>query len=255
MLRKREQVENLKKQWELNQLKQQVAQMAAPRGFLAAIRRQQAAGRPAIIAEIKRASPSKGIIRADFDPIQIAQMYQKSGATCLSVLTDTDFFQGSNEDLKTARANCSLPVLRKDFMIDSYQIYESRLIGADCILLIVAALNDQELKELSELAASLSLDVLVEVHTANELQRALRLNLPLIGINNRDLRTFKTDLHNTINLLPAIPKDKIIVTESGISQRADIEFMQANDVHTFLIGESLLREEDPGKKLRELIGI
>lgn len=253
--RKREQVAYLQQQTALEILKQQIPQAPARREFVAAIQRQQLTGRPAIIAEIKRASPSKGVIRADFNPAAIAHFYQTAGATCLSVLTDTDFFQGSNDDLKVARDNCSLPVLRKDFIVDPYQIYESRLIGADCILLIVAALNDQELKQFAELAAHLNLDVLVEVHTADELQRALLLNLPLIGINNRDLRTFKTDLQNTINLLPLIPKDKIVVTESGVFQRADIEFMQTQGVNTFLIGESLLREQDPGKKLSELMGI
>lgn len=251
---KREQVACLKNKVSLPALKQQAETMPSPRGFTAAIQQQHALRRPAVIAEIKRASPSKGIIRSDFNPAAFAKNYQTAGATCLSVLTETDFFQGSDEDLKVARVNCILPVLRKDFIIDPYQIYESRVLGADCILLIAAALNDQELKEFSELAFSLQLDVLAEVHTAAELQRVLQLNLPLIGINNRDLHTFKTDLYNTINLLPLIPKDKIVVTESGISQRVDIDLMQSQGVNTFLIGESLMREKDPGEKLAELLG-
>ncbi len=226
--------------------------LARPRGFVAAVEARIGAGEAAVIAEIKKASPSKGVIRADFSPADIARSYEQGGAACLSVLTDVDFFQGADSYLKEARAACSLPVLRKDFMIDPYQLYEARAMGADCILLIVACLEDARLRELSELAAGLGLDQLVEVHDMAELERALRLESRLIGINNRDLRTFETRLQTTIELLAQIPEDRIVVTESGIHSRQDVALMRRNGVHGFLVGESFMRAEEPGRKLREL---
>ena len=209
-------------------------------------------GCPAVIAEIKKASPSKGIIREDFNPAEIAASYAQGGATCLSVLTDMEFFQGADEYLALARQSCEIPVLRKDFMIDPYQVYESRVIGADCILLIVAALGDATLLELSQLAHHLNMDVLVEVHDKEELERALRLNCRLIGINNRNLRTFETKLETTIELLAGIPEDRIVVTESAIHTRQDIELMLDNGVNAFLVGEAFMRAAQPGEKLAEL---
>lgn len=229
------------------------AQAAAPvRGFVKRIRDTLQAGKPAVIAEIKKASPSKGVLRKDFDPAAIAQSYEKGGATCLSVLTDIDFFQGSDAYLQQAREACSLPVLRKDFIIDPYQVHESRAIGADCILLIVACLDAAQLRDLSQLATDLALDVLVEVHDAGELERALKLELPLIGINNRNLRTFETRLATTLELLPLIPADRIVVTESGIHTPADVTLMREHDVHAFLVGEAFMTAAEPGEKLREL---
>ena len=222
------------------------------RDFVGAIRGRVAAGRAATIAEIKKASPSKGVIRENFDPAQIAQSYEKGGAACLSVLTDVEYFQGDDRYLKLARDACQLPVLRKEFIIDPYQVYESRLIGGDCILLLVAALDDQRLEEFTGLAHSLNMAVLVEVHDAEELARALQLNTTLIGINNRNLRTFETSLETTTSLLADIPADRIVVTESGIHQRADVESMLAHDVRTFLIGEAFMRAQQPGDKLAEL---
>jgi indole-3-glycerol phosphate synthase len=229
------------------------ARAASPvRGFVDRIRSTIQAGRPAVIAEIKKASPSKGVLREDFDPAAIARSYEKGGATCLSVLTDIDFFQGSDLYLQQARAACSLPVLRKDFMIDPYQVYEARAIGADCILLIVACLEDAQMQELAQAAGELDLDVLVEVHDADELDRALKLDLPLIGINNRNLRTFETRLETTLELLPQIPADRIVVTESGIHTPADVKLMREHKVNAFLVGEAFMKAEDPGEKLREL---
>jgi len=225
---------------------------SAVRGFEAAIEDSLKAGKPAVIAEIKKASPSKGVLREDFHPAEIAQSYERSGATCLSVLTDAEFFQGSEAYLKEARSACSLPVLRKDFIIDTYQVYEARTIGADCILLIVAALGDDELSELADLAGQLGMDVLVEVHNEHELQRALQLNARLIGINNRNLRTFETSLQTTLSLLATIPGDRIVVTESGILEPADVQLMQQNGVNVFLVGEAFMRSADPGAKLKEL---
>jgi indole-3-glycerol phosphate synthase len=207
---------------------------------------------PAIIAEIKKASPSQGVIRDPFDPAQIARSYQSGGATCLSVLTDHDFFQGSEAYLAQAKQACNLPVLRKDFMIDPYQVFEARAIGADCILLIVAALDDAVLGELAQLATQLKLDVLVEVHDAAELQRALQLPLPLIGINNRNLRTFETSLDTTLQLLADIPEDRIVVTESAIHSREDVATMREHGVNAFLVGEAFMRAAEPGEKLQEL---
>jgi indole-3-glycerol phosphate synthase len=222
------------------------------RGFVAQIARTIEAGQSAVIAEIKKASPSKGVMRENFQPAEIAVSYERGGACCLSVLTDIDFFQGSDAYLQQARQACSLPVLRKDFIIDPYQIYEARAIGADCILLIVAVLGDAQLNELVNLALHLGMDVLVEVHDAAELERALPLNLPLIGINNRNLRTFETTLETTLSLLPQIPQDRIVVTESGIHTPADVARMRAHHVNAFLVGEAFMKAEAPGERLREL---
>ncbi len=222
------------------------------RGFVDRIVQTIRAGQPAVIAEIKKASPSKGVMREHFVPAEIAVSYEQGGACCLSVLTDIDFFQGSDAYLQQARQACSLPVLRKDFIIDPYQVYEARAIGADCILLIVAVLGDAQLKELANLASSLGMDVLVEVHDAEELARALPLNLPLMGINNRDLRTFETTLETTLSLLPQIPTDRIVVTESGIHTPADVARMRAYHVNAFLVGEAFMKAEQPGEKLHEL---
>jgi indole-3-glycerol phosphate synthase len=222
------------------------------RGFVDRIVQTIQAGQPAVIAEIKKASPSKGVMREHFLPAEIAVSYEQGGACCLSVLTDIDFFQGSDAYLQQARQACSLPVLRKDFIIDPYQVYEARAIGADCILLIVAALGDAQLKELANLASNLGMDVLVEVHDAEELARALPLSLPLIGINNRNLRTFETTLETTLSLLTQIPEDRIVVTESGIHTPADVARMRAHHVNAFLVGEAFMKAEEPGKKLHEL---
>ncbi len=222
------------------------------RGFSAALRARLERGEAAVIAEIKQASPSKGLLRAAFDPAAIAASYAAGGAACLSVLTDRDFFQGSEQHLVDARAACALPVLRKDFIVDPYQLYEARAIGADCVLLIVAALDDRALGELAERASALGMDVLVEVHDRAELERALALPTPLIGINNRDLRSFETRLEITLDLLAAIPDERLVVTESGIRDRADVERMRAAGVHAFLVGESFMRAADPGEKLREM---
>ncbi len=226
----------------------------APRDFVAALEAKIAAGRPAVIAEVKKASPSKGVLREDFDPAHIARSYATHGAACLSVLTDAQFFRGHLDDLKQARQASGLPVLRKDFMIDPYQVYEARAIGADCILLIVAALDDEQMRELESIALSLNMAVLVEVHDAAELERGLRLQTPLLGINNRNLRTFETRLETTLELLPRIPAGKRVVTESGISARADVKRMRAANVHAFLVGEAFMRDDDPGQALSRLFG-
>ncbi|HEC74755.1 MAG TPA: indole-3-glycerol phosphate synthase TrpC [Methylophaga aminisulfidivorans] len=232
---------------------QQLAENADPvRGFVDAMSRKLANNEPAIIAEVKKASPSKGLLRENFVPAEIAHSYEQGGAACLSVLTDRDFFQGHEEFLQQARRACQLPVIRKDFIIDPYQVFEARAIGADCILLIVSALDDNQLEQLSQLAIRLGMDVLVEVHDLEELERALVLNLPMIGINNRDLRTFDTSLETTLSMLNRIPEGHIIVTESGIHTREDVILMLENNVSSFLIGELFMRAEDPGKALAEL---
>lgn len=222
------------------------------RGFAAALETAIESGRAGVIAEIKKASPSKGIIREDFDPAAIAGSYAAGGAACLSVLTDIKFFQGSHNYLRQARAACSLPVLRKDFVVDSYQVMEARAMGADCVLLIVAALKPAQLRDLEALAIDLGMDVLVEVHDAAELDVALEMKSPLLGINNRNLRTFETSLQNTIDLLPRIPQGKLVVTESGIATREDVQRMRSHNVNAFLIGETFMRAADPGQELARL---
>lgn len=223
-----------------------------PRDFVGAIRAKLAAGRSAVIAEIKKASPSKGVIRADFRPAEIAASYEQGGAACLSVLTDREFFQGAPEYLREARAACNLPVLRKDFMIDPYQVYEARAMGADCILLIVAALSLAQMQELEAVAMDLGMAVLVESHDAAELDLALQLKTPLMGINNRNLRTFETHLETTLDLLPRIGGDRIVVTESGILAPADVARMREQAVNAFLVGEAFMRAPDPGSELARL---
>jgi indole-3-glycerol phosphate synthase len=227
----------------------------APRDFAGAIRARIEAGRPAVIAEIKRASPSKGLLRTNFDPAAIARSYEAGGAACLSVLTDWEFFQGAPEHLAQARSACGLPVLRKDFVIDPYQVYESRALGADCILLIAAALAPREMQSLEALARSLGMAVLVEVHDAAELEAALELATPLIGINNRNLRSFETALATTLDLLPRIPKARTVITESGILAPADVALMRENGVSAFLVGEAFMRAAQPGAALRDLFGL
>ena len=227
------------------------------RDFVAAIRACHGAGRPAVIAEIKKASPSKGVIRADFHPADIARSYERAGAACLSVLTDRQFFQGAPEYLQAARGACSLPVLRKDFLVDSYQVFEARAMGADAILLIAACLDSAQMRDMEQTAFALGMAVLVEVHDADELERALQLHTPLIGINNRNLRTFEVSLQTTLDLLPRIvsgPGGRIVVTESGILQPQDVALMRSHDVHTFLVGEAFMRAPDPGLELQALFG-
>ena len=223
-----------------------------PRGFIRSIEQKIAMGNAGVITEIKKASPSKGVLRENFIPAQIAQSYEKHGAACLSVLTDIDYFQGCNDYLQQARSACSIPVLRKDFTIDPYQVYEARAIGADAILLIVACLELNQMKELEACAHELGLDVLVEVHNGAELEQALELKTPLLGINNRNLKTFEVTLQTTLSLLSAVPKNKTLVTESGILTRADVQLMRENAVNAFLVGEAFMRSADPGAALSEL---
>jgi indole-3-glycerol phosphate synthase len=236
-------------------VEQQANTAAPPRDFVAALRRKVTAGQCAVIAEIKKASPSKGVLREHFEPALIAKSYEQHGAACLSVLTDQQFFQGNIGHMQAARAACALPVLRKDFMIDPYQIYEARAAGADCILLIVAALDLPRLRELESVAHSLGLAVLVEVHDGDELEIALKLNTPLIGINNRNLRTFETRLGTTLNLLEHVPADRLVVTESGILKRDDVQLMRSRKVNCFLVGEAFMRATEPGAELERLFGV
>lgn len=224
------------------------------RDFESAMRQRIQAGRSAVIAEIKKASPSKGVIRQDFEPADIAQSYAEHGAACLSVLTDQQFFQGQADFLKQARASCQLPVLRKDFIVDPYQIYESRAMGADAILLIAACLDDAQMRDFEAIARSLFMAVLIEVHDAAELNRALALQTPLLGINNRNLRDFAVSLDTTLGLLPQVPGDRLLITESGIHQRQDVQRLQAAGVHGFLVGEAFMRAPDPGVALAQLFG-
>ena len=249
---KSQEVDARKKKLSEADIKAKLGDCPAARGFELAIQKTISQGRPAVIAEIKKASPSKGVIRKDFHPAEIAKSYEQAGAACLSVLTDVEFFQGADDHLREARTACNLPVLRKDFMIDSYQIYESRMIGADCILLIVAALPDSKLQELAALATELHMDVLVEVHDREELERGMMLRLPLIGINNRNLRTFETDINTTIGLLPDVFPDRTVVTESGILTGDDVRLMRKHNVNCFLIGETFMSAPDPGEKLKTL---
>ncbi|MGM0521051.1 MAG: indole-3-glycerol phosphate synthase TrpC [Pseudomonadota bacterium] len=225
---------------------------SAPRGFIRALNKCIERGDAAVIAEVKKASPSKGVIREDFDPAEIATSYAEGGAACLSVLTDADFFQGHEDYLIAARDACDLPVIRKDFITHGYQVTEARAIGADCILLIVAALDDATLKDLNQQASALGMDVLVEVHNAEELERALALDIKLVGINNRNLHTFDTSLNTTLDLLPLIPDDVTVITESGIHTRDDIELMRDHNINGFLVGEAFMREDNPGLALKRL---
>lgn len=252
LARKAEEVAERSASMPLAELRARTADASPVRPFAAALESDIAAGRAGVIAEVKRASPSKGLIRADFDPAAIARSYAAGGASCLSVLTDRDFFQGSEDFLAAARGACELPVLRKDFTVDPYQVYEARAIGADCILLIVAALDDARLAELLGLAHELGMDALVEVHDAAELERALALPARLIGINNRDLRTFETRLETTLGLLAEIPAGRRVVTESGIHTRQDVARLRAAGVQAFLIGEAFMRAPDPGTALTAL---
>lgn len=235
-------------------LREEAQARSESRGFAAALRRAVSAERPAVIAEVKKASPSKGVLREQFMPADIAASYARHGATCLSVLTDERFFQGSSGYLRQARAACDLPVLRKDFIVDEYQVLEARAMDADCILLIVACLDDAELRDFEVCAAALGMDVLVEVHDGAELDRALALKTPLLGINNRNLRSFEVSLDTTLALLPRVPDGRLVITESGILSRADVQRMRNADVNAFLVGEAFMRAEDPGAALASLFG-
>ena len=250
--RKREEVHERRATTPLAELRAVAADEPPARGFVEAIERKIALGQAAVIAEIKKASPSKGLIREDFDPVLLAQSYERGGAACLSVLTDVDFFQGCDEYLRQARNTSKLPVLREDFTIDEYQIVEARALGADCVLLIVAALEPAQLRDLHGVARDNGLDVLVEVHDRNELELALSLDTRLIGINNRDLHTFDTTLETTFSLLEAIPPQRIVVTESGINTIDDVMAMRGHNVNAFLVGEAFMRAEDPGRRLMEM---
>lgn len=233
-------------------LREQIAESGSPRGFTRALQETVANGKCAVIAEVKKASPSKGVIREHFDPIAIASSYEKAGATCLSVLTDERYFQGSDDHLRAIREVVALPLLRKEFIVDEYQIYETRAMGADCVLLIVSALNIMQLTVFHQLARSLDLDVLLEVHNAVELEAALSLQPAMVGINNRNLKTFETNLDNTFSLLDKIPNSVLVVTESGIRERAQVAAMRAKNVHTFLVGETFMKADDPGAAFTQL---
>ncbi|MEO6076853.1 MAG: indole-3-glycerol phosphate synthase TrpC [Dokdonella sp.] len=252
LARKAEEVAERKARVPLTELVAQIAGLPPTRGFAAWLESTISEGRAAVIAEVKKASPSQGVIRADFDPAAIARSYESGGASCLSVLTDADFFQGSEAFLQQARAACRLPVLRKDFTIDPYQVYEARAIGADAILLIVAALDDSKLLEMALIAADLDLDVLIEVHDEAELERALEIPAQLIGVNNRNLRTFEVSLETTLRLLDQFPSDRLLVAESGIHARADVERLRTAGVNAFLVGEAFMRSADPGVQLAKL---
>ncbi|HET9580243.1 MAG TPA: indole-3-glycerol phosphate synthase TrpC [Usitatibacter sp.] len=249
---KREEVAQARKQVPLDVVQGRAREASPPRGFERSLRAKVAAGLPAVIAEIKRASPSRGLIRADFNPARIAASYERNGAACLSVLTDRQFFGGSPEDLQAARAACSLPVLRKDFMVDPYQVYEARSWGADCILLIVGAAPDAELQALARLARGLGMDVLVECHDAAQLRSALTIDSPLIGINNRDLTTFETHLETTLSLRPTVPADRLLVTESGISKPVHVARLRGAGVGAYLVGSAFMSADDPGSELQRL---
>ena len=251
---KHEEVAAARKKKSLEAMREDALSRVLTRDFEGALRARIAAGQAAVIAEVKKASPSKGVLRQDFIPADIAQAYAEHGAACLSVLTDHQFFQGSPDFLKQARASCDLPVLRKDFMVDPYQVYESRAMGADCILLIAACLADAQMAELEAIARSLDMAVLVEVHDGAELERALKLKTPLLGVNNRNLRSFEVSLDTTLGLLPQVPAGKLLVTESGILERADVQRMRAAGVHAFLVGEAFMRAADPGVALATLFG-
>jgi indole-3-glycerol phosphate synthase len=254
LARKAEEVAERKAKMPMAELIARIKDLHDTRGFAAAIESKIAAGLPAVIAEVKKASPSKGVIRADFDPAAIARSYEEAGAACLSVLTDSDFFQGSEAFLQQALGACSLPVLRKDFIIDPYQVVEARAMGADAILLIAACLGDGQMSELEQAAVEQGLDVLVEVHDGIELDRALRLKTPLVGINNRNLRTFEVTLQATLALMGSVPPERLLVTESGILVQADVTKMRSAGVHAFLVGEAFMRAADPGVALEGLFG-
>ena len=253
LISKKEEVASSKLAKSIHDLENDIRNNNDKRPFIAAIEEKFISKDVAIIAEIKKASPSKGIIRANFNPDQIAKSYEIGGATCLSVLTDKDYFQGDPSYIQLVKNHCKLPVLRKDFMIDHYQIFESKALGADCILLIVAALELNQMKELESLAAELDMDVLVESHDEHELEKALQLKTKLIGVNNRNLKTFDVSLQTTINLLNEIPNDKITVTESGIFTSQDINLMKQHGIYSFLVGEAFMRDDDPGKSLKQLL--
>ena len=253
LARKAEEVAARRAILSLADVEQQARNADPVRGFAQALLAQAKRKQPAVIAEIKKASPSKGVLREHFVPAEIARAYEAGGATCLSVLTDIDFFQGADSYLQEARAACALPVIRKDFMIDPYQIVEARALGADCVLLIVSALDDVQLAELAATAKAFELDVLVEVHDGDELERALKiLDTPLVGINNRSLHSFEVSLETTLDLLPRIPRDRLVVTESGILNRADVELMEISEVYAFLVGEAFMRADNPGAELERL---
>ena len=253
--RKREEIAEARRRVPEAELRASLEGKPPPRGFVKSLEEKIAAGLPGVIAEIKKASPSKGVLREDFHPAEIARSYAAHGAACLSVLTDRDFFQGSPDYLQQARAACELPVIRKDFIVDPYQVYEARAMEADCILLIVACLDDAQLKALNDLAMELGMDVLIEVHDRGELERALQVENPMVGINNRNLRTFEVSLQTTLELLPLIPREKLVVTESGILAREDVALMREHGVNAFLVGEAFMRAEDPGARLAELFGM
>ena len=252
LARKSEEVAERSVAMPIEHLQEFIDDQGATRGFTEALQQKIDQGAAAVIAEIKKASPSKGVIRQDFDPVEIARSYEKGGAACLSVLTDVDFFQGSDDYLRQARNATRLPLLRKDFVVDSYQVYEARAIGADCVLLIVAALDVASLHALHDKALEIGLDVLVEVHNRQELDIALALSTPLIGINNRNLHTFHTSVDNTFNLLDRIPSDRMVITESGIHTIDDVMAMRGHEVNAFLVGEAFMRAEEPGEALRHL---
>ncbi len=254
LARKAQEVAALKSRVSLAQQRARAADTDATRGFEAALRAKIAKGVSAVIAEVKKASPSKGVLRVDFNPAEIARSYEAGGAACLSVLTDVDFFQGSDAYMQAARAACALPVLRKDFIIDAYQIYEARALGADCVLLIASALQDSRLSEYSELARELGLDALIEVHDGAEMARALATGGRLIGVNNRNLRTFETNMDTSVTLKRDFPDSKLFVTESGVHNAADVEKLRAAGIHAFLVGEAFMRQPDPGAALAELFG-
>jgi indole-3-glycerol phosphate synthase len=249
---KRREVEYARQRTPPEEIRRRAERASPPRGFAKSLRAKIAAGKPAVIAEIKRASPSRGLIRGDFDPARIAASYEAHGAACLSVLTDREFFGGSSDDLIAARAACRIPVLRKDFIIDEYQVHEARAWGADCILLIIDAVSDHELERFEKTAAQLGMDVLVESHDGGQLERALRLSTPLVGINNRDLRSFETRLETTLELVSHVPADRILISESGIAEPSDVARLSAAKVSAYLVGSAFMSSEDPGKELQRL---
>ena len=250
--RKQEEIQARRKAISIEQIRHQASDASTPRGFIKSLQDSKSSGRSAVIAEIKKASPSKGVIREHFDPVAIAESYATAGAACLSVLTDEEFFQGRDDHLIAARNACALPVIRKDFIIDPYQVYEARVLEADCILLIVAALDDGPLADLYAQSKALGMDVLVEVHDQQELDRALRLDLQVVGINNRDLKTFETRLSTTLDLLDRIPESCLVITESGIHSQQDVQLMRDHGVNAFLVGEAFMRAEQPGEALQAL---